>query len=120
MGIRDFFSQFFGQNNEQTLEEKLRAELQAAHSVTPTNTPVLSVPDDYSGSVANVFLEDNGEMKIAVIKILKDVLGLSLIHAKQGADRAPGYVAYDIPIPQAEHLCRELEKVGASARIELD
>lgn len=120
MGIRDFFSQIFGQNNEQTLDEKLRAELQVAQSVTPANTPAFTVPDDYSGPVANVFLEDTGEMKIAVVKILRGVLGLSLIDAKQGADRAPGYVAYDIPVFQAEHLCRELEKVGASARIEMD
>ncbi len=61
----------------------------------------------------NVELTDGGAQKIAVIKVVKEVLGLGLKEAKDMVDGAPAIVKEGMKKEDAEALKAKLEEAGA-------
>ncbi len=64
-------------------------------------------------SAFNVELTEAGAQKIAVIKVIKEVLGLGLKEAKDLVDAAPSMVKEGLKKEDAEALKAKLEEAGA-------
>lgn len=64
-----------------------------------------------------VSLADSGAQKIAVIKVIKEVLGLGLKEAKDLVDSAPTDVKTGVKKAEADEIKAKLE--GAGAKVEL-
>jgi large subunit ribosomal protein L7/L12 len=65
----------------------------------------------------NVELTDAGAQKIAVIKVVKEVLGLGLKEAKDMVDGAPAIVKEGMKKEEAEALKAKLEEAGAKVTL---
>src|SRR3989344_2389014 len=70
-------------------------------------------PVEEEKSTANVELTDPGANKIAIIKVVKEVLGLGLKEAKDLVDAAPSMLKADMKKEEAEALKKSLEEAGA-------
>ncbi len=68
-------------------------------------------------SAFNVELTDAGAQKIAVIKVVKEVLGLGLKEAKDMVDGAPAIVKEGLKKEEAEELKKKLEEAGAKVTL---
>jgi len=68
-------------------------------------------------STYNVELKDAGGQKIAVIKALREALGLGLAEAKVLADAAPKVVKEGMDKAGANELKAKLEAAGASVEL---
>lgn len=68
-------------------------------------------------SAFNVELSDAGAQKIAVIKVVKEVLGLGLKEAKDMVDAAPAMVKEGLKKEEAEELKAKLEEAGAKVTL---
>jgi large subunit ribosomal protein L7/L12 len=84
------------------------AYVSATPSPDPTLQPQASV---------DVILVDAGPNRIAVIKRIREIVGLGLKEAKDVVDAAPAAIQEDIPRDQAEILEAELEQLGATVDI---
>lgn len=64
-----------------------------------------------------VHLENAGEGKIAVMKVVKEALGLGLKEAKDLVDAAPSDIKKDMKKDEAEALKKALEEAGATVKL---
>lgn len=64
-----------------------------------------------------VVLADAGAQKIAVIKVVKEVLGLGLKEAKEMVDGAPADLKAGVKKEEAEELKAKLEEAGAKVEL---
>jgi large subunit ribosomal protein L7/L12 len=65
----------------------------------------------------DVVLEDAGEQKIAVMKVVKEQLALGLKEAKELVDAAPAPVKQGLAKAEAEALKKALEEAGAKVSL---
>ncbi|MEK7559761.1 MAG: 50S ribosomal protein L7/L12 [Patescibacteria group bacterium] len=65
----------------------------------------------------NVELKAAGGQKIAVIKVLREAIGLGLKEAKDLADAAPKMVKEGMEKAAAEELKKKLEEAGATVEL---
>lgn len=65
----------------------------------------------------DVILNSPGQAKLAVIKAVKDALGLGLKEAKDLVDKAPAPLKEKISKAEAEQLKSTLEEAGAEVEI---
>jgi large subunit ribosomal protein L7/L12 len=63
-------------------------------------------------STFNVELKDAGAQKIAIIKVVKEVLGLGLKEAKDLVDAAPSMLKEGMKKEEAEALKKKIEEAG--------
>lgn len=68
-------------------------------------------------STFNVELKSAGGQKIAVIKVLREALGMGLADAKGVADSAPKVVKDGMDKAAAEELKKKLEEAGATVEL---
>ena len=68
-------------------------------------------------STANVELTDGGANKIAVIKVVKEVLGLGLKEAKDLVDGAPAMLKQDMKKEEADELKKKIEEAGGKVTL---
>lgn len=68
-------------------------------------------------STANVELTDGGANKIAIIKVVKEVLGLGLKEAKDLVDAAPSMLKSDMKKEEAEALKKQIETAGGKVTL---
>lgn len=66
---------------------------------------------------ANVELTDSGANKIAVIKVVKEVLGLGLKEAKDLVDGAPAMLKTDVKKEEAEAIKKQVEEAGGKVTL---
>ena len=62
-------------------------------------------------------LKDAGAQKIAVIKIVKEVLGLGLKEAKDVVDGAPKMLKEGMKKSEAEDLKKRIEEAGGKVEL---
>lgn len=74
--------------------------------------PVAAGPAAEEKSTASVELADGGANKIAVIKVVKEVLGLGLKEAKDLVDAAPSMLKADMKKEEAEAFKKQIEAAG--------
>lgn len=65
----------------------------------------------------NVELKDGGAQKIAVIKIVKEVLGLGLKEAKDLVDGAPKMLKEGMKKAEADELKKRIEEAGGKVEL---
>jgi len=83
----------------------------------------VAAPAGGAGAVAeektsfNVELKEAGAQKIAVIKVIKEVLGLGLKEAKDLVDAAPSKLKDGMKKEEAEALKKKIEEAGGKVEL---
>ncbi len=78
--------------------------------------PAAGGADDAPSSVS-VILENAGQAKVGVIKVVKELTGLGLKEAKDLVDGAPKPVKENIKPEEAEEIKAKLEEAGATVSV---
>ena len=65
----------------------------------------------------DVVLENGGEKKIGVIKVVRAITGLGLAEAKAVVDGAPKTVKEGVPKADADAMKKKLEEAGAKVEV---
>lgn len=73
--------------------------------------------DDGGDDSVTVELTEVGQSKIAVIKAVKEILGVGLKEAKAVVEGAPAPVKEKIPVDEAETIKAKLEEAGATVSL---
>lgn len=97
------------------LEEKFGVSAAAVAVAAPAGGAAAGGADEKS--TANVELTDGGATKIAVIKVVKEVLGLGLKEAKDLVDAAPSMLKTDMKKEDADAFKKKLEEAGAKVTL---
>lgn len=95
-----------------TLEEKFGVSAAAVAAPAGAGAAVAEEKDAFT-----VVLASAGEQKIAVMKVVKEVLGLGLKEAKDLVDAAPSTLKDGMKKAEAEDLKKKIEEAGG--KIEL-
>lgn len=74
-------------------------------------------PAEEAKDTVNVELTDGGATKIAIIKIVKEVLALGLKEAKDLVDAAPAMLKTDMKKEEAEALKKQIEEAGGKVTL---
>ncbi|KND46754.1 MAG: LSU ribosomal protein L7/L12 (P1/P2) [Parcubacteria bacterium C7867-006] len=96
------------------LEEKFGVSAAAVAVAAPVAGGAAAAEEK---STVNVELTDGGATKIAVIKIVKEALGLGLKEAKDLVDAAPSKLKDGMKKEDAEALKKSLEEAGAKVTL---
>lgn len=94
------------------LEEKFGVSAAAVAAA-----PVAAAAAGEEKSTFNVELTDAGAQKIAVIKVVKEALGLGLKEAKDLVDAAPSALKTDMKKEEAEALKKAIEAAGGKVTL---
>ncbi|MEK9182656.1 MAG: 50S ribosomal protein L7/L12 [Patescibacteria group bacterium] len=97
------------------IEEKFGVSAQAVAALGPAGA--VGAPAAEEQSTYTVVLASAGEQKIAVMKIVKEALGLGLKDAKDLVDAAPGNLKEGMKKEEAQNLKKKIEEAGG--KIEL-
>lgn len=76
--------------------------------------------DDSAGAAkdsVNVELSDAGQQKIAVIKVVKELLGVDLKAAKDLVEKAPVVIKENVKQEEGETLQNKLQEAGATVTL---
>ena len=79
--------------------------------------PIVAGPVEEEKSTASVELTDSGANKIAIIKVVKEVLGLGLKEAKDLVDAAPSMLKADMKKEEAQALKKQIEEAGGKVAL---
>ena len=96
------------------LEEKFGVSAVAVAVAQPAGGAVAGAEEK---STASVELTDGGATKIAVIKVVKEVLGLGLKEAKDLVDAAPSMLKTEMKKEDADAFKKKLEEAGAKVTL---
>ena len=94
------------------IEEKWGVSAAAVAVAGPAAGPAAEEKSEF-----NVELTSMGEQKIAVIKIVKEVLGLGLSEAKTMVEGAPVLMKADVKKEDAETWKKRIEEVGGKVTL---
>ncbi len=94
------------------LEEKFGVSAAAVAVAGPAAGPAAEEKDAFT-----VVLASAGEQKIAVMKIVKEVLGLGLKEAKDLVDGAPATLKDGMKKAEAEEVKKKIEEVGGKVEL---
>lgn len=97
------------------LEKKFGVSAAAVAVVGSTNGAEAGAGDEKSSF--NVELTESGAQKIAVIKVVKAVLGLGLKEAKDLVDAAPSMLKEGMKKEEAEDLKKQIEGAGGKVTL---
>ena len=92
------------------LEKKFGVSAAAVASAAPAGGAAAPAAD--AGGLVNVHLASAGEQKIAVIKAVKEILGLGLKEAKDLVDGAPIVLKEGLKKEEADVLKKKIEDAG--------
>ena len=82
-----------------------------------TGPALAAGPAEDEKATASVELSASGENKIAVIKVVKEVLGLGLKEAKDLVDAAPSMLKADMKKEEAAAFKKQLEDAGGKVTL---
>ena len=83
-----------------------------------TSAPVQAPAPAEEKATATVMLKGFGEnKKIPVLKVIKEVLGLGLMEAKNFVEALPKAVVEDVDKDQAEKVKKQLEDAGGTVEL---
>jgi large subunit ribosomal protein L7/L12 len=97
------------------LEEKFGVSAAAVAVAAPAGGAAAGGAEE--SSTKSVELTDGGAQKIAVIKVVKEALGLGLKEAKDLVDGAPAMLKEGMKKEDAEKLKKSLEEAGAKVTL---
>lgn len=79
--------------------------------------PATAGPVEEEKSTASVELTDSGANKIAIIKVVKEILGLGLKEAKDLVDAAPSMLKADMKKEEAVAFKKQIEDAGGKVTL---
>jgi len=95
------------------IEEKFGVSAAAVAAAGPAAAgPAAEEKDSFT-----VVLASAGEQKIAVMKVVKEVLGLGLKEAKDLVDGAPATLKDGMKKPEADELKKKIEEAGGKVEL---
>ena len=97
------------------LEKKFGVSAAAAVAAAPTVSG--GAPAGEEKTSFNVELKESGAQKIAVIKVIKEVLGLGLKEAKDLVDGAPKMLKEGMKKAEAEEFKKKIETAGGKVEL---
>jgi large subunit ribosomal protein L7/L12 len=97
------------------LEKKFGVSAAAVAVAAPAAGGAAS--DEEEKSSFTVELTDAGAQKIAVIKVIKELLGLGLKEAKDMVDGAPSVVKENVAKEEAESIKKQIEEAGGKVTL---
>ncbi len=95
------------------LEEEFGVSAAAPVAVAAVGAPVAGGAQEEEKTSYDVVLKEIGSNKIAVIKAVKDLLGVGLTDAKSIVESAPKAIKEGVTKEEAEELKKKLEEAGA-------
>ena len=95
-------------------EDKFGVSAMAVAAAGPASAEAMAGEEK---STMNVELTDAGATKIAVIKVVKEILGLGLKEAKDLVDAAPSLLKSDMKKEEAADLKKKIEDAGGKATL---
>ncbi len=95
----------------------LEAKFGVSAAVVAVAAPVAGAGAGEEKSLFTVSLKDGGATKIAVIKVVKEVLGLGLKEAKDLVDAAPSTIKEGMKKDEAEALKKKIEEAGGKVEL---
>jgi len=98
------------------IEEKFGVSAAAVASAGPAAAGAGAEAAEEKDSFT-VVLASAGEQKIAVMKVVKEALGLGLKEAKDMVDGAPATLKEGLKKPEADELKKKLEEAGAKVEL---
>jgi len=102
-------------NLVKAIEEKFGVSAAAVASAGPATLAGAEVTEEKSAFT--VVLASAGEQKIAVMKVVKEVLGLGLKEAKDLVDGAPATLKDGMKKAEADDFKKKLEEAGAKVEL---
>ena len=96
----------------EAIEEKFDVSAAA-----PVAVAAAGADEDGGSSTKTVMLNGDGGAKVAVIKAVRELLGLGLIDAKKFVEEAPKAVKEGISADEAEELAAKLKEAGADVEV---
>jgi large subunit ribosomal protein L7/L12 len=94
------------------LEKKFGVSAAAVAVAGPAAGPVAEEKTSF-----NLHLTDAGANKIAIIKVVKEVLGLGLKEAKDLVDAAPSVIKEGLKKEEADALKKQIEDAGGKVEV---
>ncbi|MGI2299586.1 MULTISPECIES: 50S ribosomal protein L7/L12 [Candidatus Cardinium] len=79
--------------------------------------PPVSVENVPEKTTFDVILKSGGAAKLAVVKLVKEITGLTLKEAKEFVDGVPDTMKQRLPKEEAETIKRKLEEAGAEVEL---
>jgi large subunit ribosomal protein L7/L12 len=89
----------------------------SAAAVAVAGAGAAAAPAEEEKATANVHLADGGANKIAVIKVVKEALGLGLKEAKDLVDAAPSKLKEGMKKEEAAELKKKIEEAGGKVEL---
>jgi len=86
-------------------------------AVAVAAAPGAAAAGDAAPSTVSVILENAGQAKVGVIKIVKELTGLGLKEAKDLVDGAPKPIKENIKPEEADEIKAKLEEAGATVSV---
>jgi large subunit ribosomal protein L7/L12 len=97
------------------IEEKFGVSAAAVASAGPAAGGAAEAAEEKDSFT--VVLASAGEQKIAVMKVVKEVLGLGLKEAKDLVDGAPATLKDGMKKPEADELKKKIEEAGGKVEL---
>jgi large subunit ribosomal protein L7/L12 len=97
------------------MEEKFGISASAPAVATPQAVGASSAEEK---TTFNILLKSAGDLKINVIKIVKEVLDIGLKEAKDLVDAAPKVIKEGVSKADAEEIKKKLEEAGAVVELQ--
>ncbi|AXI24602.1 ribosomal protein bL12 [Cardinium endosymbiont of Sogatella furcifera] len=79
--------------------------------------PAATVEAAPAKTTFDVVVKSGGAAKLAVVKLVKEITGLTLKEAKEFVDGVPGTMKENLPKEEAETIKRKLEEAGAEVEL---
>lgn len=99
------------------LVKTLEAKFEVSAAAVAVAGPAAAAAPAEEKSTFKVELTDGGAQKIAVIKVVKEALGLGLAEAKGLIDAAPSVLKEDMKKEDAEKLKKDIEAAGGKVTL---
>jgi large subunit ribosomal protein L7/L12 len=97
---------------------ELATILKEEYGIEPAAAAVaVAAPAAAEKSAFDVILKNAGQSKLQVIKVVKDIAGLSLGDAKALVDAAPKAIKEGVSKEEAESIKAQLEEAGAEVEV---
>ena len=89
----------------------------AAAPVMMASAPSAAAEGTPEQTIFDVVFKSAGASKLAVVKLVKEVVGLGLKESKDLVDNAPSILKEKLPKEEAESIKRKLEEAGAEIEL---
>ena len=105
------------EENEEELDEEEEVEDEEYDEEEFEDEDEIEEEDEEFDEIYGVNLNDAGENKLQIVKILQESLSISLSEAKDLVDNAPCIVLENVDEQTAEDLLEQLDEAGADAEL---